>query len=85
MSDEELISWASYLRQANFRTYPVPSKLPFLTPIWHAARDQFEAHPFGPGVSGLVECIEAARVRRPLALAMLREFHVQYTIQVLTS
>lgn len=84
MSDEELLLWGA-VRLHEFSTAP-RLRVPFyLTPLWAAARDRFEAHPYSGNLLGLRDMYRDAQYGKPLALAMLREFHTQYALQVLIS
>ena len=84
MSDEELLSWGA-TRLDEFSTVR-RSRAPFyLTPLWAAARDRFESHPYSGNLQGLRDMYRDAQYGKPLALAMLREFHTQYALQVLIS
>lgn len=83
MSDEELIAWTELLMTVR---HGVRSDRGFfLTPLWNAARSAFSEHSFTANLEGLRDALSKAKSGQPLALAMLREFHTQYALQVLIS
>lgn len=84
MSDEELLAWVDKITDP-FKPITTQRAAFFLTPTWAVARDRFESHPYSGNLDGLRNAIFDACRGKPLALAMLREFHAQYTVQILTS